>query len=84
MPGFLPRLLKPFLFIPQNEPQDSPHSVPQVTHRKKIQLDLEEENLPILEKDGIILMQSIVGEALYFGRIMCNAMLVAINEIGHQ
>ena len=50
-----------------------------MTHGKKIQLDLEEENLPISEKDVIKLTQLIVGAALHFGIIIDNAMIESIN-----
>ena len=55
-----------------------------MTHGKKILLNLEEENFPILEKYGVTLMQSIVVVALCFGMIIDNAMLLLINEIGSK
>ena len=44
----------------------------------------EEENLPMLKKDGIILTQSVVRASLHFGKIIDNLMLVTVNEIGSQ
>ena len=64
MPGYLPRLLHRLMHIPPSKPQDSPQSAPQVKCGNKIQLAVEEDNLPILEKDRVALTQSIVGAAL--------------------
>ena len=84
MSGHLPRLLKCLLKVLPNKPQDSQHPAPQVTHGEKIQLALEEENLPILGKYGIALSQSIVGAALRFGRIIDTTAVASINEIVSQ
>ena len=65
--------------IPSSKQQDIPYPVPQGTCGNKIKLALEGEKLPILEKDRITLPQSIVGSAFFFGRIIDNAMFVAIN-----
>ena len=46
--------------------------------------DLEENTLPILDKNSMNLMKSVVGSTLYFGRIIENTILVANNDIGYQ
>ena len=57
MPGYLPMILICLLHISMRKQQDSQHPEPQVTNGKKIQLALEAEDLPILEKDDIALTQ---------------------------
>ena len=55
MPCYLPRSLKDYCMFYQTNKKDSPYLAPHVTHGQKTQFALEEENLPILEKDIITL-----------------------------
>ena len=84
MPVCLPKLLKFLLHFHPNMKQDSPFPAPHVACGQKTQFALEEENLPILEKDGITLIQSIVGTSLYFGHIMDRTTPVSVNDAGSQ
>ena len=84
MPGYLPRLLQRLLHVKPKSNQDSPFPAPHIKYGEKTQYAFEEEDLPILEKEGITIIQSIVGASLYFGRIIDNTILVAVNDIGSQ
>ena len=84
MPGFLTGLLKRLLHVHPNTKHDSPFPTTYVACGQKTQFALEVENLPILEKDGITLIQSIVGASLYFGHIIDNTVIISVNDIGLQ
>jgi len=51
---------------------------------QRIQYASPEDNLPLLDKLGIIRVQSINGTFLYYARAVDPTMLVALNEISQQ
>ena len=64
--------------------QDSPFPDPRINYGQKKQCAFEEEDLPILEKEGITLIQSVVGASLCFSRTIDNTIIMPVNDIGSQ
>ena len=84
MPGYVPKLLQRLKHIVPSTPQFSPNPSPHVTHGTKVQFAKGEDTSPLLDGDGIKLVQSIVGATLYIARILEMTLLVTCNDIGIQ
>ena len=79
MPGHFPRLSKRFLYRPSLKPQDSPNPSHYVVCSQK-KFASEDNVLRTLDKDSTNLKKFIVGENLYFSRIISNTTLVETND----
>ena len=84
MLGYIPAMLKNFQHLRSFKCQYSPHPAPTITYGAKIQWANKEKDLPTLDKDGINLVQQIIGSALYLGRMIDNTILVTCNDIEIQ
>ena len=83
MPGYLLWLLQRLLHIKLKSNQDSFSPALHINYGEKKNA-FEDKDLPILEKEGITIIQSIVGISLYFRQIIDNTILVVVNNIGSQ
>ena len=84
MPGCIPKLLQRLKHAVPSTPQFSPNPSPHITHGTKVQFAKGEDKSPLLDGDGIKLVQSIVGATLYIARILDMTLLVTCNDIGIQ
>jgi len=84
MPDYIPKLLERLKHAVPTTPQYSPNPAPNVVYGSKIQFAKEEDVSPKLDAKGIKLIQSIVGAALYIGRLLEMTILVTCNDIGIQ
>jgi len=84
MPDYIPKLLQRLQHETPSTPQHSPHPAPNITYGSKIQLAKTDDHSPKLDDKGIKLIQSIIGAALYIGRLLDMTILVACNEIAIQ
>jgi hypothetical protein len=84
MPGYVPKALHKFQHPNPKKPQYAPHEWTEPAYGQRIQYASPEDNLPLLDKLGIIRVQSINGTFLYYARAVDPTMLVALNEISQQ
>ena len=82
MLGYAPKLLNKLKHIQPLLPQCSPNPTPHITCGAKVQLAKDVDKSPPLEKQGIKLVQSIVGATLCIARILEMTLLVTCNDIG--
>ena len=84
MPGYVPKALHKFQHTHPKSPQYAPNKWTKPAYGQRIQYAATQEDLPLLEKQGNIRVQSINGTFLYYARAVDPTMLVALNEISQQ
>ena len=66
------------------KPQQSPYKHAPIIYGAKIQYAAEADNSAPLDEAGILRVQSIVGELLFYCRAVDNKLLVGLSELGQQ
>ena len=84
MLGYILKLLKQLQYSIPTTPQYSPNLAPNINYGTKVQLATKEDTSPKLDKNGIKLIQSIRGAALYIACMIDITLLVTCNDIGIQ
>ena len=84
IPGYIPKLLERLNHAIPTTPQYSPNPAPNIVYGSKIQLAKEVDSSSKLDANGIKQIQSIVGAALYLGRLIDMTILVTCNDIAIQ
>jgi hypothetical protein len=85
MPDYVPRALVKFGHPPPRRPQHAPHKwVEPIYGSKKPQSPTPTSTAALLEKHGIVRIQSISGTFLYYGRAVDPCILPALNELASE
>ena len=82
--GYIDKLLIKYEHPRPRKLQLSPHKHCEVTHGAKEQLTPEEDTSTALDNEGTKHIQSIVGEFLYYSRVVDNKLLGSLSKIGAQ
>ena len=81
MPGYIEKALNRFTHTMTAKPQHAPHAWTPLDYGSHIQYaPVEDDSMP-LDKQGINLLQQIVGTLLYYARAIDNTMLVALGTL---
>ena len=78
---FILKLLKKLQHLLSTKLQHSPHPALTMTCSSKLQQVMKDDNSLVLEKEGNILVRSIVGAVLCIGRFIDMTLLVGCNKI---
>ena len=81
MPGYIAQALHKFQHPAPKKPQYALHAWLTPTHGQKVQYALPPETLPVLDKKGTELVQSITGTFQYYTKVVDPTMIVAVNEL---
>ena len=81
MPGYIERALARFAHPAPTRPEYAPHDWNKPQYGAPVQLTTEPDTSAALSKQGIKLVQEIVGVLLYFARAIDCTMLVALGDI---
>ena len=64
--------------------QHSPYKHAPIIYGAKVQYDTKYDDIPPLDADGILRVQSIVGALMFYGWAVDNKILVFISKLGQQ
>ena len=63
------------------KPQHSPYKHAPIIYSAKVQYTAKDDNIPTLDADGILCVQSIAGALSFYGQAVNNKILVALNNL---
>ena len=78
MPNYVIDARKIFQHNTPSQPQHAPHPWVKSTYGKTVQLTEVEDASPLLDADGVNLIQRIIGKFYYYARAVDHTMLVAL------
>ena len=84
MPVYISRALHKYHHPTPKKPQYAPHAWITPTYGQKLQYALPPETLPVLDKKGTELVQSITEIFQYYTKGIDTTMIVAVNEVAPQ
>ena len=84
MPGYIDRALHKFQHAKPYRPEHAPHAWNEPVYGRSTQLVSPTDDSPLLDKEGILRVQSITGTALFYARAVDPTALVAIGTISAE
>jgi hypothetical protein len=84
MPGYITRALHKFQHPTPSRPEHAPHAWNEPVYGRSTQLVAPSDESPLLDKAGILRVQSITGTALFYARAVDPTALVAIGTISAE
>jgi hypothetical protein len=84
MPGYIARALHKFQHPTPSCPEHAPHAWNEPVYGRSTQLVAPADESPLLDKAGILRVQSITGTSLFYARAVDPAALVAIGTISAE
>ena len=66
------------------KPQHPPYNHAPIIYGAKVKYAYKDDNIPALDADGILRVQSIVGALMLYGQAVENKILAELRELGHQ
>ena len=81
MPDYVKDALKSFQHDTPKRSQHAPHPWVKPTYGQTVQLTEEQDTSPLLDAEGVNLIQRIIGKFYYYARAVDHTMLVALGEL---
>ena len=81
IPGYMAKLLQRFIHTTPKRPEHKPHQHVQPQYGTKAKFTEPEDKTPLLQPKDITKLQQIIGEMLYYARVVGGTLMITLNGL---